>query len=68
MYIDMLEKIERRATKLIPRLIDLLYEERLIKEFGLTTPAMQKIKEGGELIFFKRLNGCENIDSTTFLN
>ena len=34
--IDMLEKIQRRATKLIPELRDLRYEERL-KECGLTT-------------------------------
>ena len=34
--IDMLEKIQRRATKLIPDLRDLRYEERL-KECGLTT-------------------------------
>ena len=35
-YIDMLEKIQRRATKLIPELRDLRYEER-IKECRLTT-------------------------------
>ena len=34
--IDMREKIQRRATKLIPGLRDLRYEERL-KECGLTT-------------------------------
>ena len=34
--IDMLEKIQKRATKLIPGLRDLGYEERL-KECGLTT-------------------------------
>ena len=34
--IDMLEKLQRKATKLIPGLRDIRYEERL-KECGLTT-------------------------------
>ena len=34
-YIDTLERIQRRATKMIPELSDLSYEERL-KECGLT--------------------------------
>ena len=34
--IDTLERIHRRATKIIPELGDLNYEERL-KEYGLTT-------------------------------
>ena len=34
--INMLERIQRRATKLIPELRDLSYEE-LLKECGLTT-------------------------------
>ena len=50
--VDMLEKIQRRATKLIPGLRDLTYDERL-KECGLTT-------------VFKILNGYENIDSNIF--
>ena len=57
--IDMLEKIQRRATKLIPGLRDLRYEERL-KECGLTTLETRQIE------VFKILNGYENIDSNIF--
>ena len=60
-YIDMLEKIQRGATKLIPGLRDLRYEERL-KECGLTT-LEKRILRGGQIEVFKILNGYENIDS-----
>ena len=44
--IDMLEKIRRRVTKLIPGLRDLSYEERL-KECGLTTLETRRLRGGG---------------------
>ena len=65
-YIDMLEKIQRRATKLIPGLRDLRYEERL-KECGLTTLETRRLGGGGQIEVFKILNGYENIDSNIFL-
>ena len=62
--VDMLEKIQRRATKLIPGLRDLTYEERL-KECGLTTLETRRLR-GDQIEVFKILNGYENIDSNIF--
>ena len=59
----MLEKIQRRAPKLIPGLIDLRYEERL-KKRGLTTHTRRLM--GDQIEVFKILNGYENIDSNIF--
>ena len=61
----MLEKIQRRATKLIPGLRDLRYEERL-KECTLTTLETRRLR-GDQIEVFKILNGYENIDSNIFL-
>ena len=60
----MLEKIQRRATKLITGLRDLTYEERL-KECGLTTLETRRLR-GDQIEVFKILNGYENIDSNLF--
>ena len=58
--IDMLEKIQRRTTKLIPGLRDRRYEERL-KECGLTTLETRRLR--WDLIeVFNICNGYENID------
>ena len=46
-YIDMLEKIQMRATKLIPGLRDLRKEERL-KECGLTTLETRSLGGGDQ--------------------
>ena len=62
--VDMLEKIQRRATKLIPGLNDLTYEERL-KECGLTTLETRRLR-GDQIEVFKILNGYENIDYNIF--
>ena len=53
----MLEKIQRRATKLIPGLRDLRYIERL-KERGLTTLETRRLR-GDQIEVFKILNGYE---------
>ena len=62
--IDMLEKIQRRATKLIPGPSDLRYEERL-KECGTLET---RILRGGQIKVFKILNGYENIDYNIFFS
>ena len=62
--VDMLEKIQRRATKLIPGLRDLTYEERL-NECGLTTVETRRLR-GDQIEVFKILNGYENIDYNIF--
>ena len=59
----MLDKIQRRATKLIPGLRDLIYEKRL-KECGLRTLETRRLRGGGK---YKCLRyGYENIDSYLF--
>ena len=47
----MLERIQRRATKMIPKLRDLSYEERL-KECSLTTLETRRLR-GDKIEVFK---------------
>ena len=63
--IDTLERIQRRATKMIPELRDLSYEERL-KECGLTTLETRRLRDQIEV--FKIVNGYENIDRNMFFS
>ena len=54
-----LEKIQRRATKLCPKLRKVSYEERL-KVFNLTTHEVRR--ERGDLIqFYKIVHGLEEV-------
>ena len=62
--IDMLEKVQRRTTKLITGLRYLSYDDRL-KECGLTT-LETRILRGDQIEVFKILNGHENIDPNIF--
>ena len=65
-YIYMLEQIQRRATKLIPELGYLRYEER-VRECGLTTLETRRLR-GDQIEVFKILNGYENIGYNIFFS
>ena len=62
--IDTLEHLQRRATKIIPGLRDLSYEERL-KECGLTTLETRRLR-GDQIEVFKILNGYEILIEIVF--
>ena len=63
--IDMLERVQRRATKIIPKLRNISYEMRL-KECVLTTLETRRLR-GGKIEVFKILSGYEHIDRNIFL-
>ena len=61
--IDILERVQRIATKMIQKLS---YEMRL-KECGLTTLETKKLR-GDQIEVFKILNGYENINRNIFFS
>ena len=62
----MLERIQRRTTKIIHELKDLSYDERL-KECGLITLETRRLRRD-QIEIFKVLNGYENIDRNIFFS
>ena len=64
--IDTLQRIQRRATKIIPELRDLSYEERL-KECGLITLESRQLR-GDQIDIFMILSEYENIDRNIFFS
>ena len=63
---DILERVQRRATKMIQKLRNISYEMRL-KECGLTTLETRRLR-GDQIEVFKILNGYENIDRNIFFS
>ena len=59
------EEMQRRATKLIPGLTYLSYEE-ILKKCGLTTLETRTFRGGGQIEVPKILNDHENIDPNIF--
>ena len=64
--IDMLERLQRRATKIIQKLRNISYEMRL-KECALTTLGTRRLR-GDQIEVFKILNVYENIDRNIFVH
>ena len=62
--IDKLESIQRRATKMIPELIDLSYKSRLL-QCGLTILETRRLR-GDQIEVFKIVNGYEEVDRNMF--
>jgi hypothetical protein len=61
---EVLEKVQRWATKMVPNLGNLSYEERL-RELGLTTLEDRRIR--GDLIeMFKIIKGLECVNTSIF--
>ena len=62
--IDKLERIQRRANKMIPELRDLSYKTRLL-QCGLTTLETRRLR-GDQIELYKIVNGYEDVDRNMF--
>ena len=62
--IQLIERVQRRSTKLVPELKHLCYEDRL-KALGLTT-LEQRRKRGDLIEVFRILKGFEKVDHNQF--
>ena len=62
--IDKLERIKRRATKMISELRDLSYESRLL-QCGLITLETRRLR-GDQIEVFEIMNGYEDVDRNMF--
>ena len=63
-YIKLLERVQRRATKLVPELRNLEYAERL-KRLGLTTLEERRVR-GDMIQTYKFISRKEDIDPSVF--
>ena len=59
-----IENLQRRATKIVPEIKDLSYEERL-RELNL--PTLEYRRRRGAIQMFKILHGIDDIDSSKFV-
>ena len=64
--IDKLERVQRRATRLISEISQLSYEERL-QQCRLTTLETRRIR-GDQIEVFKIMHGYEGLNKDVFQN
>ena len=64
--IDLLERVQHRATKLVPSIANLSYEVRC-KELNIQTLKDRRIRDD-RIEVYKLLNGMENINYKSFFN
>ena len=63
-YIKLLEGVQRRATKLVPQITELSYEDRL-KALGLTRLVDRRVR-GDMIETYKIISGKENVNRENF--